>query len=114
MFGNTQGYSATTLAINTEITEVAVCIDKIWASYQPYADLERLKFKDSTSTISEIGANYFCNGAGNEANDAFQVLAGRLIGFHVRYSFGWSGWFGGEPYDLIRSVALIIDTDNCE
>ena len=53
-------------------------------------------------TETNIGADYACND--------YKSLTTRLIGFHARVSYGWTL----SPNDVVSSLALIVDTENCE
>ena len=63
-----------------------------------------------------MGANYMCDGG--ISSDNLVNFGGRLIGFTVRVSYGYSNMILGTEYgvdcDVISSIQMIIDSENCE
>ena len=59
---------------------------------------------ETDSTETSIGADYDCS------SSTYTTLGTKLIGFHVRTSYAYLF----DPHDSITSLALILDTENCE
>ena len=100
MFNSDYGFPFSTIATFAyDLIEVASCVDD---STSIDADFESFKFKEEDLTVSMAGEDYKCTDG--RLGDDYQVLPGRLIGFHVRTSLN-----EGVSYETITSIALIVD-----
>ena len=90
-------------ALGTELVEIATCVDFLHADG---GDLETFRLFQADGTDEIFGANYACN-AGIPSDNLIDI-GNKLIGFHIRTSASV------KPYATISSIALIIDTENCE
>ena len=96
----------TSIDLTTEILEIATCVDFLGETYN--SDFERFKVKDENNIEQEIGSNYYCDDG--VLPDAYTTLTNRLIGFKIITAKTWYT----PNYETIHSIAMIVDTDNCE